>query len=105
MFNRAFKYRIYPNSTQSKLLAQTFDCVRFVYNKCLEEQERRHSNGEKYASRIDLNNYCTRVLKIEYPFLRVVDKFALTNAVYHLDNAYHRSDPIAEIGSNKSGSS
>lgn len=40
--------------------------------------------------RLDMNNYCTRELKTQYPFLREVDKFSLTNAVYHLDEAYKR---------------
>ena len=90
MANRAFKYRLYPNDTQQVLLAKTFGCARFVYNKCLEEQKRRYVNGEKYASYFDMNNYIVRVLKKENEFLREVDKFALTNAARHLDNAYKR---------------
>ncbi|NLI68407.1 MAG: helix-turn-helix domain-containing protein, partial [Bacilli bacterium] len=31
--NKAFKFRIYPNKEQKELLAKTFGCVRFVYNK------------------------------------------------------------------------
>lgn len=88
--NRAYKYRIYPNASQIEQLNATFGCVRFVYNKCLEEQQRRYAKGEKYASQFDMNNYCTRVLKAQYLFLRDVDKFALNNAIYHLDTAYKR---------------
>lgn len=90
MANRAYKYRIYPSREQASLLAKTFGCVRFVYNKCLEEQERLYANGEKYASRTAMNNYCNHVLKDEFPFLREVDKFALTNTIYHLDDGYRR---------------
>lgn len=90
MANRAYKYRLYPNRLQAKQFAQTFGCVRFVYNQCLLEHERRYKVGEKFASRLDMNNYCTRELKTQYPFLREVDKFSLTNAVYHLDEAYKR---------------
>ena len=32
MTKRADKYRFYPTIEQEKLLAQTFGCVRFVYN-------------------------------------------------------------------------
>ena len=90
MANRAYKYRLYPNRLQAKQFAQTFGCVRFVYNQCLLEHERRYKVGAKFASRLDMNNYCTRELKTQYPFLREVDKFSLTNAVYHLDEAYKR---------------
>lgn len=90
MANRAYKYRIYPSNEQASLLAKTFGCVRFVYNKCLEEQERLYASGGKYVSRTAMNNYCNHTLKNEFPFLREVDKFALTNAIYHLDDGYQR---------------
>ena len=90
MANKAYKYRIYPNDQQQVQLAKTFGCARFVYNKCLDEHERRHVNGEKFASRVDMNNYCIHNLKKNYPFLKEVDKFALTNAIYHLDEGYKR---------------
>ena len=30
---KAYKYRIYPNRRQKELMAKTFECYRFVYNK------------------------------------------------------------------------
>ena len=41
-------------------------------------------------SKIDINNWCNRVLKDEYRWLKEVDKFALTNTIYNLDNAYNK---------------
>src|SRR5699024_11942702 len=41
-------------------------------------------------SRTDCNNYCNRQLKEEYEWLKEVDKFALTNAIYHMDSAYRK---------------
>ncbi|MDV2858560.1 helix-turn-helix domain-containing protein, partial [Oceanimonas sp. CAM02] len=35
MTKRAYKYRFYPTPEQAELLAQTFGCVRFVYNAIL----------------------------------------------------------------------
>jgi len=78
MANKAYRYRIYPDKDQRQKLAATFGCARFVYNKCLDEHERRYAAGEKYASKTDMNNYCVRTLKKEFPFLKEVDKFALT---------------------------
>ncbi|EHL79487.1 hypothetical protein HMPREF1015_01133 [Bacillus smithii 7_3_47FAA] len=37
--NKAFKFRLYPNKEQKIQLAKTFGCVRFVYNKMLEERK------------------------------------------------------------------
>ena len=50
--NKAFKYRIYPDAEQRVLFAKTFGCVRFTYNHCLEEQEWRYQNGEKYPQTV-----------------------------------------------------
>ena len=41
-------------------------------------------------SKIDCNNHVNRVLKHDYEWLKEVDKFALTNAIYSMDNAYQR---------------
>ena len=36
------------------------------------------------------NNTCNRELKALYPWLKEVDKFAITNVIYNLDNTYKR---------------
>ena len=36
--NKAYKYRIYPNSLQEEMLAKTFGCVRFIYNTMLSDK-------------------------------------------------------------------
>ena len=41
-------------------------------------------------SKLDCNNYVNRELKRDYEWLKEVDKFALTNAVFAMDNAYQR---------------
>jgi len=33
---KAYKYRMYPNKSQRKLLAMSFGCVRFIWNKNVE---------------------------------------------------------------------
>lgn len=88
--NRAFLYRIYPTRDQEQKLWNTFGCCRFVYNHYLSKQKERYEKGQKHLSRTDCNNDCNRILKKEYPWLREVDKFALTNAIYALDAGYQR---------------
>ena len=90
MANRAIIYRLYPTASQKLLLTKTFGCCRFVYNRLLSVQQERYKNGEKHLSRTHANNFCNRQLKSVYPFLREVDKFALTNAIYHLEDGYQR---------------
>jgi len=90
MANKAYVYRILPTKEQEILLKKTFGCGRFVYNKMLTVQQERYSRGEKHLSKMSANEYCNHVLKEEFPFLREVDKFALTNAIYHLEDGYNR---------------
>ena len=90
IINKAYKYRIYPDKEQFSLLLKTFGCCRFVYNKCLEEQERRYASGESCMSCFDMINYCTRVLKHENVFLKEPDKFSLSNSLKALDEGYKR---------------
>lgn len=90
MANKAFKYRIYPTASQRELLLKTFGCCRFVYNHYLVLQSERHTAGETYMSRTACNNDCNRILKETHPWLREVDKFALTNAVYALNRGFQR---------------
>ena len=80
-----YSFRIYPNEEQIILISKTFGCCRFIYNYFLD-----YSNSNGYSSKYTNNNTCNKELKVLYPWLREVDKFAITNAIYNLDNAYKR---------------
>ena len=41
-------------------------------------------------SKFDCGNYCTRVLKKEYDWLKEVDKCSLENSVFNMDSAYQK---------------
>ena len=41
-------------------------------------------------SKTECDNYCNRELEKEYVWLKEVDKFALTNAIYNMDSAYQK---------------
>ena len=87
---KAYKYRIYPDNEQKVQIAKTFGCCRFVYNQTLCYRKQTYEKENKSISKTDCNNYCNRELKKEYEWLREVDKFALTNAVYNMDAAYQK---------------
>lgn len=87
---KAYKYRIYPNMEQRVQIAKTFGCCRFVYNRTLAYRKEMYEKEKKSVSKTDCNNYCNRELKKENEWLREVDKFALTNAVYNMDSAYQK---------------
>jgi len=87
---KAYKYRIYPNKEQRIQITKTFGCCRFVYNQTLGYRKDTYEKEKKSVSKTDCNNYCNRELKKKYEWLKEVDKFALTNAVYNMDAAYQK---------------
>lgn len=87
---KAYKYRIYPNNEQKVQIAKTFGCCRFVYNQTLAYRKEIYEKEKKSVSKTDCNNYCNRELKKNYEWLKEVDKFALTNAIYNMDSAYQK---------------
>ena len=85
---KAYKYRLYPNKKQEEQISKTFGCCRFVYNQMLAKRIDDYKQENKSMSKIDMNNYCNRVMKKEFEWLKEVDKWALTNSIYNLDEAY-----------------
>ncbi len=75
---------------QKVQIAKTFGCCRFVYNQTLAYRKETYEKEKKSVSKTDCNNYCNRELKKEYEWLKDVDKFALTNAIYNMDAAYQK---------------
>ena len=59
-------YRLYPNKDQEILINKTFGSVRFVFNKMLKFRQDMYNQTMESFSKIDMNNWCTRVLKDEY---------------------------------------
>jgi len=70
------KYRFYPTPEQSELLAQTFRCVRFVYNSILRWRtdayyERQEKIGDLQAN-AHLGNFCqnnTHYIRNRWPHI------------------------------------
>lgn len=87
---KAYKYRLYPNKQQIKQIQKTFGCCRFVYNQTLAYRKEMYETKKESMNKTSCNNYVNQVLKKEYEWLKEVDKFALTNAIYNMDSAYQK---------------
>ena len=87
VLKRVYKYRFYPNKTQKKMLAQTFGCVRFVYNWGLQDRKTAY---EKTGKGIGYNETSKRLkeLKLEKEWLSDVSSVTLQQSLRHLDRAY-----------------
>lgn len=76
---KGYKFRIYPNPEQKILIAKTFGCRRFVYNKMLEHSIKLEKEGKKLPGRNGYNRLLTN-LKKQYGFLNEPDATALQSA-------------------------
>lgn len=83
----AYKFRIYPNATQTNLIERTFGCCRFVYNYFLAERKKVYAESKKTLGYVDCAKTIT-VLKHSLTWLKDIDSTALQSAVRNLDTAY-----------------
>ncbi|WP_447877074.1 RNA-guided endonuclease InsQ/TnpB family protein [Serratia fonticola] len=86
---RAYKYRFYPTPEQVQLLAQTFGCVRFVYNSILRWrtdafQERQEKIGYAQAS----SRLTTLKKTPEFSWLSNVSCVPLQQSLRHQQTAF-----------------
>lgn len=86
---KAYKYRIYPNEKQKELIAKTFGCCRFVYNKYLAQKIELYQTSKKSLSYAECSKAMTK-LKGELEWLTEVDSTALQSSLKDLDNAYKK---------------
>ena len=80
----SYKYRIYPNKEQEKMIQKTFGCVRFIYNKMLADKIEYYKE-----TKLMLKNTPAQYKK-EYEWLKEVDSMSLCNAQINLETAYKK---------------
>ena len=86
---KAYKYRIYPNKKQKELIAKTFGCCRFVYNKYLAKRIEMYKQNKETFSYVQCANDMKN-LKSELEWLKEVDSTALQSSLKDLDSAYQK---------------
>ena len=86
---KAYKFRIYPDRQQEITILKTFGCVRFVYNRFLEDRITSYKERHEGRTYFQQNKMLTE-LKQEYQWLYEADKDALQYALRNLNTAYSR---------------
>ena len=69
MANKAIKYRLYPTTEQSVMVANTFGCCSKVYNLMLSNKIESYKSTGKFAI-VTPAKY-----KKDYPYLKEVDRY------------------------------
>jgi len=86
---RAYKYRIYPTKEQEVLLAKTFGCVRYVFNKALKIKTSIYETEKKGISVFDITNQMVEWKEQEETkWLKEVNSQALQMSLRNLDMAF-----------------
>mgnify|MGYP000893201663 CR=1 FL=1 len=86
---KAYKYRIYPNKKQQEIIAKTFGCCRFVYNKYLAKRIESYEESKEAFTYVQCANDMKK-LKSELEWLKEVDSTALQSSLRDLDSAYQK---------------
>ena len=86
---KAYRYRIYPNKKQKEIIAKTFGCCRFVYNKYLAKRIEMYKQNKETFSYVQCANDMKK-LKSELVWLKEVDSTALQSSLKDLDSAYQK---------------
>ena len=82
---KAYKFRLYPDTDQMKLLNKSFGSCRFVYNHYLEKiKESKYMNVNSCIKDYTCN------LKYNHPFLQEIDSIIIRKELFHLEDAFKK---------------
>lgn len=86
---RAFKFRCYPTPEQQTVLAQTWGCVRLVFNRALAWRSDAWKGDRRSVSYGDTSAALTQWKRDpELGFLREVSTVPLQQSLRHLQRAF-----------------
>ncbi|WP_262241542.1 transposase [Serratia liquefaciens] len=89
MTNRAYKYRFYPTPEQTELLAQTFGCVRFIYNSVLRwRTDAYYERQEKITYAQSDKKLTSLKQQPEFSWLNDVSAVPLQQVLRHQQSAF-----------------
>ena len=89
LYQRGYKYRIYPNAEQREMLNRFFGCCRFVYNHFLTERERVYRTDGTSLSYVGTASLLMIMKHTpECSWLTECDSMALQESLRDLDRAF-----------------
>lgn len=89
MVKRAYKYRFYPSADQAAELNRTFGCIRLVWNKTLDERQRRYAVEARSTTYVQASAALTEWKRSdELAFLNEVSSVPLQQTLRHQQGAF-----------------
>lgn len=89
MIQKTYKFRLYPNKEQERMLANYFGSVRFVYNHFLAERKEQYEKTKKSSNYYEQAKELTAMKKTEaFSWLKEINSQTLQHALRHLETSY-----------------
>ena len=89
VIQKTYKFRLYPNKEQEKMLANYFGSARFVYNHFLAKRKEQYEQTRKSSNYYEQAKELTAMKKTEaYSWLKEINSQTLQHALRHLETAY-----------------
>lgn len=102
MINHSYKFRLYPNEGQQRLLAQHFGCARYVYNHFLDKSIKDYEEtGESFSGYAYIKEITH--LKKDLEWLKEVSIESLQQSVLNLEDAHKKFFRRVKKGEAKKG--
>lgn len=89
LFNKAYKFRLYPNKEQEVLIAKTIGSSRFVFNRFLSLWNETYQTTGKGLTYRTCSAGLTQ-LKKEFTWLKEVDSHSLQSSLKNLADSFDR---------------
>ncbi|MDD7745010.1 MAG: RNA-guided endonuclease TnpB family protein, partial [Mitsuokella jalaludinii] len=88
-YTLGYKFRIYPNKTQARLINRTLGCARFVFNHFLAVRRDEWKANHNSLTYFKTSKLLTDLKKREETsWLSEIDSMALQESLRNLDRAY-----------------
>ena len=88
---KTYKFRLYPNQKQEKIINQIIGNTRFVYNHCLFLKNEKYKDGKQKFSYSDMSKHITDLKKYEeYAWLKIGDSIAIQQSLRDSDQVFQR---------------
>lgn len=88
-YTLGYKFRIYPNKTQARLINRTLGCARFVFNHFLAVRRDEWKANHHSLTYVKTSQLLTNLKKREdTSWLSEADSMALQESLRNLDRAY-----------------
>lgn len=89
IIQKAYKFRIYPNTMQKILLAKSFGCNRLLYNLMLNERISIYESLKDDKESLYKYKYTTeKSFKTQYEFMKEIDSVSLQQTRRNLEQSY-----------------